>query len=281
MRTEPDDEYPATERNSLFGAWGAVLRDVRTLAADLTTAGTEIARQLPLPDLHSLAELGDAGRIRVEEAVLRELKNRMNAVDAGTRTPRDPDGNGIGPARPYTPGQLLDALLEASLEADSSASRDELYLALLGQLVPDEARILAALSDGSVYPLLHVQTRSGGGATVLANASTVGRAAGVQLPDSVSAYVHHLRTLGLAEDGPADDSLAVQYDILAGESVVRRAEQQAKEAGRLGARMVRRTLRISALGRELWLACRPEQQHHLGELPVLAPPSTNGSGPTH
>jgi hypothetical protein len=231
---------------------------MRSLAADLTKAGTETARQVPLaipsslpssllPSMTQLDELLRT-RARVEEAILRELRDRLALLDSSGR----PEERG-------SPAAVLDKLLEASIDMDVAASRNELYLTLLRQLVPDEARILAALSDGTAYPLLHVQARTNGHAYLLSNLSSVGRAAGVLLPDAVSIYVLRLRALGLAEEGPADDSLSVQYDILLGEPLVRQAEQEARANSRLGAKMVRRTLRISALGQELWQACRPPE----------------------
>jgi abortive infection alpha-like protein len=239
--------------SGVTASWAAVFRDVRTLAVDLTAAGSQLARQLPVPQLDQLG----TGLTRIEDAVLREIKARLDQVDAAN-SPYHQHAAGGG-AKP-TPAQLLDELLGASIDADIAGSRDELYRSLLLRLVPDEARILAELAGGASYPLVHVQSRANGGRTVLSNASSVGRAAGVQVPDAVSTYVTHLRTLGLAEEGPSDDSLNVQYDILLGEPGVRSAEEEAKAAGRLGARMIRRTLRISPLGRELWRACRPEDE---------------------
>lgn len=235
----------------LTASWGTVLRDVRTLAADLTNASVELARQVPVVPVEQLL----AGWSRAEDTMLRELKTRLDQLDE----PRVRRGAPLGqPGAPRSAARMLEDLLTASIEADSTTSVEELYRALLLHLVPDEARILAALADGTSYPLIHVQSRSNGWRTVLANASTVGRAAGVQVPDAVPLYVGRLRALGLAEEGPADDSLAVHYDILLGEPSVRRAEEDAKEAGRLNSRMIRRTLRISPLGRRLWQACRPE-----------------------
>ncbi|WP_445187938.1 Abi-alpha family protein [Pseudonocardia sp. Cha107L01] len=265
MRQDWDDEStePAT---GVTASWAAVFRDVRTLAVDLTVAGANMARQVPRVPMPPITEL-TTGWTRIEDAVLREIKNRLDQVDA-TGDHRPHHGHAAGGRKP-TPGQLLDDLLGASIDADSAGSRDELYRALLLRLVPDEARILAALSDGTPYPLVHVQARANGGRTVLSNASSVGRAAGVQVPDAVSTYVAHLRALGLAEEGPSDDSQSVQYDILLGEPEVRAAEEEARDAGRLGARVVRRTLRISPLGRELWKACRPD------DLPEPGPESVS------
>ena len=249
MQQQPWNDESPVPASGVTASWAAVFRDVRTLAVDLTSAGAQIARQVPMPPIDQLT----SGWTRIEDAVLREIKNRLDQVDA-TDDYRPRWSSGPKP----TPAQLLDELLGASIDADSADSLEELYRSLLLRLVPDEARILAALADGTAYPMVHVQSRAQGGRTVLSNASTVGRAAGVQVPDAVSTYVAHLRTLGLAEEGPSDDAQAVQYDILLGEPVVRDAEEEARVAGRLGARVVRRTLRISSLGRELWQACRPD-----------------------
>ncbi|MGI0131065.1 MAG: Abi-alpha family protein, partial [Thermoplasmata archaeon] len=103
------------------------------------------------------------------------------------------------------------------------------------------------------------------------NASNVGRAAGVALPGRVPVYVTHLRQLGLADSGPEDPGLDVEYDILATETEVRLAKAEADRRGRLPGRMVRRTLRISAFGRDLWEACRPPSDD--GPDPTPAPPA--------
>lgn len=271
-----DPEPDAHRENGVLASWGAVLRDVRSLAVDLTKASAEMARQVPIPSvpglsgIPSMSQLSEitSGRAKVEDVILRELRSRLGGLDpAGT------------PARAADePAELLNRLLEASIDADAPTSRTELYRALLHQLIPDEARILAALADGTAYPLIHVQSRAGHGGQLLSNVSSVGRAAGVALPDAVSTYVLHLRNLGLAEEGPPDDSLSVQYDILLGEPGVRDAEQEARTTGRLGAKVVRRTLRISALGRELWQACRPEEAV---ELTITATATDRGTRPDH
>lgn len=243
-------------QHSVAPAWMAMLDDARHLAEALTGVGTQLARRLPGYDLTS-----DQLR-RLENAVLREVKQRLDAVAAE----EDQTRHSSAPAR------LLDELLGASIESDTERSREFLYLRILGSLVPDEARILAALADGTRYPLVHVQTRSTGvQRTLLADASTIGRAAGIHLNQAVPVYVGHLRTLGLVEEGPEDDSLGTQYEILQSEDYVRRADQEARNGGLRGARIVRRTLRISALGRQLWTACRPDDPA----------PNPLGDGPGH
>ncbi|WP_307831928.1 Abi-alpha family protein [Prauserella cavernicola] len=145
-------------------------------------------------------------------------------------------------------------LLNRSTGLDRDRSRDYLYATILRQLTPDEARILAALSDGSPFPLVDVAERAGlgTGRFVLRNASTVGKQAGVSLLDHVPAYVTRLIGLGLAEIDEEAPALSTQYEILLTDDTVRAAEEMVKRA-----RIVRRTVRISPLGVSFWQACAP------------------------
>jgi hypothetical protein len=116
------------------------------------------------------------------------------------------------------------------------------------------------LSDGSVYALVHVAGRSALGGPqriVLRNASSVGRAAGVMLPDLVPNYVTRLESLGVVEVGPEDPALGVQYDILLTEDRVRAAEEEVRTVRKLTPRYARRTLRLSTLGEQFWAAADP------------------------
>jgi abortive infection alpha-like protein len=202
---------------------------------------------------------------KAERAVLDQMRRRLDDVDdEGTLS-----GRFIAPveARPMVlDGQVdplrtaMAELLRLSTELDRDHSREYVFTAIMRQLVPDEARILAALSDGSPYALVHVAGRAALGGPqriVLRNASSVGRAAGVTLPDLVPNYVTRLEHLGLAEIGPEDPGLSVQYDILLTEDRVRAAEEEVRTVRKLTPRYARRTLRLSTLGKQFWDAARP------------------------
>jgi hypothetical protein len=151
----------------------------------------------------------------------------------------------------------MQSLLRRSMDNTPDDSRVTLHQTLLRELVPDEARILAALADGSEYPLVHV-AEPGIGAfqkRVLENASSVGRAAGVALPHRTHIYVAHLRRLGLAETGDEDRTIRDEYEILLSDALIRAAIEGIGKGPR-PARIIRRVLRISDLGRELWEATR-------------------------
>lgn len=233
------------------GHAAAMVADARDLAEAMTVAGDRAARRIP-----GYPEAIDQLR-RAESALLRELRQHLEEIDSPA------DESVDGDPRPT----LLRRLLTDSLAADSELSREHLHLRILRGLVPDEARMLAALADGTRFPLVHVRN-PGTGRIALANASTVGRASGVHLQAVVPVYVTHLRALGLVEEGPRDDALADQYALLNSEDQVRRALEEPSE-GLRGNKAVQRTLRLSALGAELWAACRPDE-------PSPAPHITNG-----
>jgi hypothetical protein len=182
---------------------------------------------------------------RAESAVIRDVKRRIDEIS------EIPLSGQVVDPRP----KMLDQLLRASMESNPRRSLELLQMRILRSMVPDEARILAALSDGTRFAMIHVYVRSGGGVrAALENASTVGRVAAVHLNNAVPLYVAHLRELGLAEEGPAEELLSDQYALLTSEDYVQKAISEA-DGGIRGSRTVRRTLRISDIGKEFWADC--------------------------
>jgi hypothetical protein len=167
------------------------------------------------------------------------------------------------PPLPPPPDEIIESLdakmhglLGRAIEQSTTASRQELFHKILDQIVPDEARIISALSDGSSSPLLHVYSRTLAGLVgevVLENMSLIGKTANLTLPHLTPMYVSHLLSLGLVESGPEDSAMKDEYEILAADPAVLRA---IKNAGRgpIPGRMEKYTLRLSGLGLELWAA---------------------------
>ncbi|QEM44532.1 Abi-alpha family protein [Mycolicibacterium grossiae] len=153
---------------------------------------------------------------------------------------------------PPSAGEVLDALMARSMYANPAQSRETLHRALIERLVPDEARILAALSDGSVYPVIHV-AEPGGAAWAAQNASTVGRAAGVSLPHHTPGYLTRLQSLGVVTMGPEVESMRDEYELLLTDAAVNAALKTARR-GLRPPRIVRASVRMSDLGRDLWEA---------------------------
>ena len=222
----------------------------------LTRSGWGLARRLPggealqrevqkLQDaaLHEMRRILDIPPAHVNGATPEEQRAMMLVQNAG----KDPLRG------------AMNELLERSVAPDREASRDYLYGNIISQIVPDEARILAALSDGSLYAAGDVVAKQFGRSdrVIRANVSTVGRSAGVVIPDNVPTYLTRLHSYNLVEFGPAEDSIGHQYDILATDATVQAAEATI-EARRLGsARLVRKTVSMSPFGREFWAAADP------------------------
>jgi hypothetical protein len=240
------------ELDAVVAAVGAVTREIRRAARAIPGVGLVEAQ-------------ASAG----QRFLFREIKRGLDQLDPRrlTSDPSRPmlvappdESNPPPDVSSQTVEEKMTALLTRSMHDTPSDSRRTLYEVLVGELVPDEARILSALSDGSSYPLVHIAEPGVGRyqKLVLENASSVGRAAGVALPDRVHLYVSHLLRLGLVETGPEDHSLKDEYDILLNEPYLR-AMIAAMGKGPRGARIIRRTVRMSDLGRELWATARSPQ----------------------
>ncbi|GAC1627363.1 MAG: Abi-alpha family protein [Nevskia sp.] len=200
---------------------------------------------------------------KIERRVMQELKQRLDRIERAESTvsvvafaveppPPTPE------QKQRAAGEMLRKLLEASTEQTREQAQAAYYAMIVGNLLPDEARILSALSDGSVYPLVHVMSAPKiglGSVAALENVSSVGKNAGVQWPEMTPGYVQRLIAAGLAETGAEDYALIMKYEILETDEAVRRMLEQIRKAGNRG-QIRRRTLRISELGSRLWQACR-------------------------
>ena len=177
-----------------------------------------------------------------------------------------PQSTPVPPPSENEASDTLDAkmhdLLGRAVEQSTTTSRQELFHKILDQMVPDEARIVSALSDGSTSPLLHVyaRTRAGlVGEVVLENMSLIGKTANLALPHLTPMYVSHLLSLGLVESGPEDPAMKEEYEILAADIAVLAAIKNASR-GPITARIEKYSLRLSGLGLELWAAAGGDQE---------------------
>jgi hypothetical protein len=250
-------EQPAAQ---VVAAAGTAIVATAKVGRLLTRSGWGLARRLP----GGVALQREVQRL--QDVALNEVRRILDVPEGGVRGMTDEEqravllvqnSTGADPLR-----EAMTELLERSVETDRHTSRDYLYGNIISQLVPDEARILAALSDGREFAAMDVIAKQLGRSTartVLANASTVGRSAGVSNPDNTPTYVTRLHNFGLVEFGPASDDLGTQFDILAADSSVQ-AAQAAIEARRLGSpRLARKTLTISQFGKEFWAASDPSR----------------------
>lgn len=201
-------------------------------------------RRLPL------GNLAEEQLDRLERRLLAELKRRLDRLERAA-PPAAPG--------PHEAGRLLQALLRASSDQTRDDALAAWHVRVLKSLVPDEARILSALSDGSVFPVVHVvvSVRLGTGGTrpVLENVSNVGKLAGVLAPELTSSYIQHLRGFGLVTIEAEDEAQALQYELLSTHALVRATLDKLAADDRKG-QVVRRSLRLSEIGAALWKAAR-------------------------
>jgi hypothetical protein len=153
--------------------------------------------------------------------------------------------------------QLQDLLAQAEAQ-DAQAGLEAWLGKAVAQLVPDEARILellAGLDDehpGAALVHIHCLTGTGiAGEALLENASLVGRAGHVAVPELTPYYVTRLLQLDLVEVGPEDPRLQDDYLDLLGDSTVLAALGRARQDG-FTPRVLRHTVRLAPLGRALW-----------------------------
>lgn len=216
---------------------------------DRTAAGIGLTAVRLLTGSVATARTGIRAASWTEQQAMRLLSSRLNAQGNASLEPE-------GPRPAASLDQKMQSLLDRALDQSTGGGQNELFHRLIDQLVPDEARIISALSDGSTSPLVTIRARTatgGPGKVHLANASLVGRTANLALPAMTATYVSHLLSLGLLERGPEDPSMKQDYEILMAETYVLKAIKAASR-GPLPARVDKRTVLATALGRSLWQA---------------------------
>jgi hypothetical protein len=167
-----------------------------------------------------------------------------------------------------TPLQLRDrgaALLEQSADVRFEAEAHPAYARILGELAPDEARILRFLALGGAQPAVDVRTSRTLNVTtemVAAGLSMIGAEAGCRYLDRVPAYLNNLYRLGLIwfSREPLTDPL--RYQVLEAQPDVLAA---LKSGGR--ARTVRRSIHLTPFGVDFCEMCLPSSTTEIAVLP--------------
>jgi len=199
------------------------------------------------------------GAAAAERGMLRVLRDRLDELSNGEApSPERGEPPAIRLADSESPADVLERLLDTASEQTPQESRLAFFASILRRLTPDEVKLLAALSDGTVFAVVHVGYGARVGRVekrVADNLSPIGRRAGVTALELVPQYLAHLRELALVETGPQDPALEVEYEMLETDAAVRDPVRKIEEAAERP-RILRRTLRISSLGRALWDACR-------------------------
>jgi len=206
-------------------------------------------------DPHTAAEVAQGVRGYARELLgITELEERIRVLTVADRFAAEPDAS---------PRELLRAegaeLLRQSADV---AGDDDLHPAfgrIVGELAPDEARILRLLASEGAQPVVDVRAANliGVGSQLVApNLNMVGRQAGCRHIDRAPAYLTNLVRLGLVcfADRPIEDAIA--YQVLEAQPHVLEALKSTARA-----RSVQRRLELTDFGKEFCAACfGPEAQ---------------------
>lgn len=251
---------PQPSRGTVASAGNAVVTAAR-VGRLLGRSGWRIARQLP-----GMGTVEREAR-RVRDGLANEVVKVLDLPGQlfGTASPDEQRVMMLVQNSSTDPAPLRTAmaeLLDRSMDSDGARGRDYLFGTIVSQLVPDEARIVAALATGQAFAAVDVVAKQVGRSTtrtVLRNVSTVGIAAGVMLPGDVPTYLSRLQGFGLVEFAQPVGDLTAQFAALQDDPAVKRA-RSAIEAGKQGsAKLVRKTVTLSNLGREFWAASAPDR----------------------
>jgi hypothetical protein len=242
----------------VVAAAGSAIITAARVGRLLGRSGWRIARQLP--GMNTFEQQAQRLRQAASAEMFRLLEMPQNLF--GTVSPEEQRvmmlvqnaGSDTEPLR-----TAMTELLDRSAEADRGKSRDYLFGTIVSQLVPDEARILAALASGRTFAAVDVVAKQVGRSstrTVLAHASSVGQAAGVSLPANTATYLTRLKGFGLIDFGQPADELSAQFELLAVDPAVQ-AARSGVEGGKGTAKLVRKCVTLSSFGSEFWSACAP------------------------
>ncbi len=166
-----------------------------------------------------------------------------------------------------------EALLEASADVRYSQGSHPAYERMLGELAPDEARILRLFYTEGPQPAVDI--RSGlafvpGSRLVAQGFSMIAAEAGLRFGDQLPAYLNNLNRLGLiwfAHEPVTDRS---RYQVLEVQPDVSGA---LKEAGRFS-HIIRRSIHLTPMGRDFCNVSLPVDTAEfaaLGSQPEAAP----------
>ena len=242
-----------------MAATGNALVSAARVGRLLGRSGMRIARQVP-----ALAAVEQQTQ-RLLESATSELARLLNA-DAGAGGGANPEEQRVmrlvedAATDPAPLRTAMTELLDRSSSSDGARGRDYLFGTIVSQLVPDEARILAALGEGRHFAVVDVTVRQGSRSAaqaVLQNASTVGDAAGVSLPEGVGTYLTRLESYGLVEFARPEADLDPQFRVLESDPRVRAAKAEAERSRQGTVKLDRKSLTLSPLGQEFWHACAP------------------------
>lgn len=146
-------------------------------------------------------------------------------------------------------------LLRRSADVHSVEDTHPAYERILGELTPDEARILRLLATQGPQPTVDVRTNRPlgiGSELIEAGMSMIGRQAGVRNPSRTNAYLNNLFRLGLVWFS-REEVEPSRYQVVEVQPEVQAAMAKAGRAPKT----VRRSIHLTPFGNDFCQTCLP------------------------
>jgi abortive infection alpha-like protein len=150
-------------------------------------------------------------------------------------------------------------LLSRSADVHFVADMHPAYERILGELAPDEARILRFLYQEGPQPTVDVRTNRPlgiGSELIEAGLSMIGRQSGVRHMDRTNAYLNNLFRLGLVWFSREEVEPA-RYQVVEVQPEVQEAMQRAGRAPKT----IRRSIHLTPFGKDFCNTCLPTETH--------------------
>jgi hypothetical protein len=187
------------------------------------------------------------------------------------------DGNGAPPRL----GSLHDRgeeLIRKSRDVRFEEEAHPAYERILGELAPDEGRILLLLLTKGPQPAVDVRT--GGPLGMISSQliapglSMIGSRAGLRYVDRVPAYLNNLFRLGMIWFSRETLNDPLRYQVLEAQPDVLAAIHSVRQA-----KLVRRSIHLTPFGEDFCRTCLPVDTVTLEELPEHSTPDAAAKAP--
>lgn len=260
------DALPGLARVAAAAWWHTTEWGVRSSAR----AGRRVARAVVDP-----AEAAELARDATEAASVisglarsvtsgmplhRALLEAGGALGELAEAPDRSDDRGNGSGGPHVPTlrERGAELLERSRDVWNDDVAHPAYERILGELAPDEARILLLLLEGGPQPSVDVRT---GGPVGMVNSQLVapgltmiGARAGCRYPDQVPSYLNNLFRLGLVWFSREALRDPMDYQVVEAQPDVLAAMRSVKFS-----KVVRRSIHLTPFGDDFCRTCLVEE----------------------
>jgi Abortive infection alpha len=214
------------------------------------------------------------------------LQQTMDELIAYIRDVLGVGENGVAPAAPHDEDVVDAEVVEEEARATQAALRERgaellrrsaeldlddedahpAYARMLGELAPDEARILRLLVIEGPQPSVDVRTSGPIGMLkdelVAPGLNMIGMEAGVRHPVRVKRYLDNLYRLGLVWFSREEISDQARYQVLEAQPEVTEAMAEVRRS-----RTVRRSIHLTPFGEDFCATCLPLDSVEIDALP--------------